>query len=74
MSPDMSAAHANTVSNRRPVYHAAPGRVEGTWMVIVQLGPDDFGRGVINELPNLQAAEMEADRLNGEIKRLNEIA
>lgn len=49
---------------RQKRYFAAPSRIEGTWMVLVQAHPRDLGRGVLNGLPSRQAAEAEASRLN----------
>ena len=45
-------------------YHASPGLMFGTWMVIVQSHPGDHGYGVQSGLPTREAAECEASRLN----------
>ena len=63
----MALADRSKEPNRKLVYHAAPGRVEGTWMVIAQDHPRDIGRGIASGLPNRSTAEKAAERLNSEV-------
>ena len=51
-------------SGSAKLYHASPGRLLGTWMVIAQSHPGDPGYGILSGLPTREAAECEAARLN----------